>query len=96
LLCFFSNLRERDLADETIATYMRALRTVLYFLMDRGYLRKFTDDELKKFLRKPDIKKCSFVEYRDWVIINYILGMPCGKDMYYDRYRKFFYILSKT
>lgn len=86
---FFSNLRERDLADETIATYMRALRTVLYFLMDRGYLRKFkvevpkatksfkqiyTDDELKKLLRKPDMNKCSFVEYRDWVIINYILG----------------------
>lgn len=22
------------------------------------------------------------------------LGMACGKDMYYDRYRKFFYILS--
>jgi len=23
------------------------------------------------------------------------LGMPCGKDMYYDRYRKFFWLLSK-
>lgn len=23
------------------------------------------------------------------------LGMPCGKDMYYDRYRKFFWILSE-
>lgn len=24
------------------------------------------------------------------------LEIPCGKDMYYDRYRKFFWILSKT
>ncbi len=23
------------------------------------------------------------------------LGMPCGRDMYYDRYRKFFWILSE-
>lgn len=23
------------------------------------------------------------------------LGIPCGKDMYYDRYRKFFWLLSK-
>jgi hypothetical protein len=23
------------------------------------------------------------------------LDMPCGKDMYYDRYRKFFWILDK-
>lgn len=24
------------------------------------------------------------------------LGIPCGKDMYYDRYRKFFWLLSKV
>ena len=24
------------------------------------------------------------------------LSMPCGKDMYYDRYRKFFWILSES
>lgn len=24
------------------------------------------------------------------------LGMPCGKDMYYDRYRKFFWLLSTS
>lgn len=24
-----------------------------------------------------------------------VLDMPCGKDMYYDRYRKFFWLLSK-
>lgn len=24
------------------------------------------------------------------------LGMPCGKDMYYDRYRRFFWLLSEV
>lgn len=24
------------------------------------------------------------------------MGIPCGKDMYYDRYRKFFWLLSKA
>lgn len=24
------------------------------------------------------------------------LGIPCGKDMYYDRYRRFFWLLSET
>lgn len=24
-----------------------------------------------------------------------VLGIPCERDMYYDRYRKFFYLLSK-
>ena len=24
------------------------------------------------------------------------LGIPCGRDMYYDRYRKFFWLLSKA
>ena len=24
------------------------------------------------------------------------LGIPCGKDMYYDRYRRFFWLLSKV
>lgn len=24
------------------------------------------------------------------------LGIPCGKDMYYDRYRKFFWLLNNS
>lgn len=24
------------------------------------------------------------------------LGMPCGKDMYYDRYRRFFWLLGNS
>jgi integrase/recombinase XerD len=34
----------------------------------------YTDSELIILLKKPDIKKCNFVEYRNWVFINYLIG----------------------
>ena len=35
-------------------------------------------------------------EARDYNNLRLVLNMPCGKNTYYDRYRKFFYILDKT
>lgn len=37
----------------------------------------YTDEELKTLLIKPNIKKCSFSEYRNWVIINFLLNSGC-------------------
>ena len=34
----------------------------------------YTDNEVNILLKKPDIKKCSFSEYRDWVFINYVMA----------------------
>jgi len=34
----------------------------------------YTDSELTILLKKPDVKKCKFSEYRDWVFINYLLA----------------------
>jgi hypothetical protein len=48
-----------------------------------------TDEDLYIYILKAVTEELSY---------NYLktrLGMPCGKDMYYDRYRKFFWILSK-
>lgn len=36
----------------------------------------YTDDELARLLKKPDMKTCMFATYRTWVIIN--LLMDCG------------------
>jgi Site-specific recombinase XerD len=56
--------------------------------MKLGYMQKFiiellkaeekiketySDSELPILLKKPDIKRCSFSEYRNWVIVNYLL-----------------------
>jgi hypothetical protein len=35
-------------------------------------------------------------ERRSYTYLKAMLGMPCGKDMYYDRYRKFFWLLSNA
>jgi integrase/recombinase XerD len=73
----------------TLNTYLGSLRTILYFFMEEGYMSKFkimllkaekkiketyADGELEKILKKPNIKKCSFTEYRNWVMANYFLG----------------------
>jgi len=82
--------KENDLLEEqTIATYVRSLRVILYFFMEKGYLKPFsfklpmatkkvkktyTVDEIEKLLEKPNMKTCRFSEYRNWVIENYLLA----------------------
>jgi len=77
------------LGERTIATYINNLRVILYFFMEKGYMERFpitlpkadkivrstyTQDEIEKLLVKPNVKTCNFSEYRNWVIINYLLG----------------------
>jgi len=86
---YVAYLKSRDISSVTVNSYLRGLRAVLYFFMERDYMPKFkvrlirqekkvkntyTDAELKLLLAKPDVKKCDFTEYRDWVISNYLLG----------------------
>jgi len=78
-----------DIKDVTINTQLRGIKSILYYGMEQGYLSRFkiqllkcekeikevySDEELKRLLKKPSIKKCSFVEYRNWVITNYLLA----------------------
>ena len=73
----------------TINTRLRGLRTIINYFNSAGYTKDltvtlmkadeeikepYTEEELKRLLRKPNLKKCQFTEYRDWVIINYILA----------------------
>ena len=37
----------------------------------------YTDAELKALLKKPDVRKCTFAEFRDWVIVNFLLNSGC-------------------
>lgn len=37
----------------------------------------YTDVELKLLLKKPNLKRCDFSEYRTWVIINLLLNCGC-------------------
>ena len=82
-------LRETIKNDVSINSYLRDLITTLHFFMSNGYLETFkmsaikvdktpvetyTEEELIKLLRKPDLKKCSFAEYQSWVMTNFLFS----------------------
>lgn len=86
---YIIHLRESDVKDTTIKTYMGGLRTVLYYFMKCGWIVPFkvtvpktvkrikdiyTDEELKRLLKKPNLKSCTFANYRNWVLVNYLIG----------------------
>ncbi len=76
-------LKEHLKNDVSINAYLRDLITTLRFLMKGDYMPSFkmhgikvdkapvetyTDDELRILLKKPNVKKCSFIEYEAWAI----------------------------
>lgn len=87
---FIIDLRDHsDMNEVSMGTYARDLKTLMRFFMKCGYLPTFeihipkadkkpietyTDAELKRLLKKPDVRNCSFVEYRCWVIVNFLLS----------------------
>ncbi|WP_026893794.1 tyrosine-type recombinase/integrase [Clostridiisalibacter paucivorans] len=73
----------------SINTHLRGIRAILYYFMNLNYMKKFkikmlkaekkiketySDRELEILLKKPNLKKCKFNEYRNWVLINYLLA----------------------
>ncbi|WP_051280131.1 tyrosine-type recombinase/integrase [Anaerovorax odorimutans] len=82
-------LKNKGIAGKTIKTYIGGLRTVFRFFMEKGWMETFiikmpkfekpikniyTKEELAILLKKPDLKKCGFTEYRNWVLVNYLVG----------------------
>lgn len=75
--------------DVSVNSYLRDMITTLHYLMREGYVANFkmraikvdkkpietyTEDELIKLLKKPNMKKCSFTEYKNWVITNFLFS----------------------
>lgn len=86
-ISFKRQLEEQGCNPRTINTYFRAYRAFAYYCMDEGWIpiRKisiktskapikqvYSEEELKKLLKKP--KTSNFTEYRNWVIVNYMLA----------------------
>lgn len=64
-------MKDQQLHDTTINTNLRMVRA------DDPIKEPYTTDELQKLLKEPDCKTCSFAEYRNWVIVNFLLGTGC-------------------
>lgn len=75
--------------DTTLYTYARDLKTIMRYFMKQNYISHFniqlikankepidcySDKELSLLLKKPNMKSCSFCEYKSWVIINFLLS----------------------
>jgi len=81
--------RNPEIRATSINSYLKDLRAVLYYFMERGYMKNFavkllkedvgtketyTSGEIDLLLQKPNLKKCDFSEYRNWVITCYLLA----------------------
>ena len=87
---FIIALREDpNINDVSLGTYARDLKTILRFFIrceylphfeisipktDKHHIETYTDAELKRLLRKPDVRTCNFATYRSWVIVNLLLS----------------------
>lgn len=83
-------MRKAGLAHNTIATYMRIVRTFLNWCGRENIVHitvpnikeketvkdTYTDDEVEALLRRPNAD-CQFCEYRNWVIVNFLLNCGC-------------------
>lgn len=80
-------MREEKLSPTSIQTYTRTLKVFFSFCNEKDYTdlnitiykapetvkETYTDEELTILLKKPS-KNCNFAEYRNWVIINFLLN----------------------
>ena len=85
----FLKARNPSIKATSVNSYLKDLRTLLYYCMERGYLKAFqvkllredktvketyTSDEISRLIEKPNLKKCNFAEYRNWVVTCYLLA----------------------
>ena len=67
--------------------------------MRSGYLERM--DLVKRTAYEADPILAEYIfkavtEGLSYTYLSTVMNIPCGKDMYYDRYRKFFWLLSKS
>lgn len=73
-------------------TAKRAMMKAHY--MEKIKLIEQTAKEADRYLYEYIIK--AVTENLSYTYLKSKLEIPCGKDMYYDRYRKFFWLLNKS
>jgi len=81
--------KNENISDKSIETYMRHLRAIFYFFMEKGYMNPykiempkydveskdpFTDEDIAKLLKKPNINTTKFTDYRNWVMCCFFMG----------------------
>ena len=84
------SMRAAGLAQNSISSYVRVMKTFLHWCNDECYTsltlpnfkqqetvkEVYTDNELEMLLKRP-AADCQFCEYRNWVIVNFLLNCGC-------------------
>lgn len=81
---------KREMNAVSINSDLRAVRAVFNYLYKEGLIgckvpisllkedkevkETYSLEELKKLLKKPNLRQCGFTEYKVWVLENYLLG----------------------
>ena len=86
-----SSMRDDGLAPNTIKSYTNTLKSFFSWCNEEGITNltitrykaeetvkeTYTDNELEILLKKPNLRKCKFSEYRNWVIICLLVNNGC-------------------
>lgn len=86
-----SSMREKGLKPNSLRSYTRTIKSFLSWCNIEGLTtvniplykaedtvkQTYTDKELAVLLKKPNLKSCRFSEYRNWVIINFLMNSGC-------------------
>ena len=84
------SMRSAGLSHNSISSYVRVMNTFLHWCAVEGYTTlalpnfkqeetvkdTYTDAELEALLQRPPAD-CQFCEYRNWVIVNFLLNCGC-------------------
>lgn len=78
-----------EINDITINTYLRGVRAILYYGMEivcitpfkivllraeKKQKETYTEREIAALIQKPNLNTCTFAEFRNWAIVNYLLA----------------------
>ncbi len=82
--------KQKTVSAASLNSYLRVYRAFFYWMERRGYItsklhfsmqkeqqkvpKSYTPEEIRILLKKPNTKTCTFNEYRDWAIINFIMA----------------------
>lgn len=85
-----SSMRQENLRDQSISSYTRTLKVFFSWCNEQGISplnlsifkapeavkETYSDEELLRLIRKPSMD-CGFCEYRNWVIVNFLINSGC-------------------
>lgn len=88
-------LKNKDVKDTTINVHLKGLRCVMNFFKNKKWIDNnikinlikedkqqvvpYSNEEIQKLLKKPNMNQCSFAEYRNWVIVNFLCNTGCRR-----------------